>query len=153
MNFIQIVKDYINRNKAIFYTYVFLCCLMYIIKVIVMSNVYSRLFNKNSDIETTIKYICITWVTMCILYVIKLRIETQVTLDFLSTIKHNIFSFYIKNNEYNFDDSNVNMDVGRILEVTRSMRELFFWSCHSLIPMIILIVSINIYFIVKYPRV
>jgi ABC-type multidrug transport system fused ATPase/permease subunit len=153
MNFIQIVKDYINHNKSIFYTYVFLCCLMYIIKVIVMSNVYSRLFNKNSDIETTIKYICITWITICVLYVIKLRIETQVTLSFLSKIKHDIFSFYIKNNEYNFDDNNVNTDVARILEVTRSIRGLFFWTVNSLIPIIILIITINIYFMVKYPQV
>ena len=153
MNFIQIVKDYINHNKAIFYTYVFLCCLMYMIKVIVMSKVYSKLFDKNSDIETAIKYICITWVTICVLYIIKLRIETHVTLNFLSVIKHAIFSFYIKNNEYNFNDSTVNMDVGRILEVTRHMRTLFFWSCNTVIPMIILTVVINIYFIVKFPRV
>ena len=56
-------------------------------------------------------------------------------------------------NETNFNDSNITDDVNNILELTRNLREIFLWLCESLIPVIIIMVVVNLYFLFKYPVV
>jgi ABC-type multidrug transport system fused ATPase/permease subunit len=64
-----------------------------------------------------------------------------------------MFSTYLKKNEIDFSDIDVSSDVRQIIEITKNMKDLFLWVCETIIPILILIVSIDIYFLVKFPMV
>ncbi len=152
MNFINIIKDYISEHKPLFFSFLGVCCISYIIRVIVMSRVYGELFNKQSYIPNVIKTICIIWITISFLYVVKSRIEMILVPDFLSYIRYRVFSFYLKVNEYNYNDTSISADVTRLLDITRSIRDLFYWICQTLIPIVSIIILMNIYFFFIFPK-
>ena len=153
MTLYEIVLDYIRQRKGLYASYVITCSIVYVVKVLVTSFVYSGLFKKDVDIKKVFKRICGVWVLLCVLYVTKSRIETVLIPDFLSFLRLKLFSNYIRNNEFNFNDTDVTSDVTKILEVTRNMRDIFVWVVSTFIPTSILMIAINIYFLVKYPKI
>lgn len=153
MTLYEIVLDYIRQRKGLYASYVITCCILYVVKVLVTSFVYSGLFKKDAVIEKVFKQICGVWVLLCVLYVTKSRIETIIIPDFLSFLRLKLFSNYIRNNEINFNDTDVTSDVTKILEVTRNIRDIFVWIVSTFIPTSILMFTINIYFLVKYPKI
>ena len=153
MTLYEIVLDYIRQRKGLYASYVITCCILYVVKVLVTSFVYSGLFKKDAVIEKVFKQICGVWVLLCVLHVTKSRIETIIIPDFLSFLRLKLFSNYIRNNEINFNDTDVTSDVTKILEVTRNIRDIFVWIVSTFIPTSILMFTINIYFLVKYPKI
>jgi ATP-binding cassette subfamily C protein len=153
MKFINIIKDYISEHKALFYSFIVLCCISYIIRVLVMSRAYGELFNKKANIPNVIKIICAIWVSISVLYVFKSRIEMILIPDFLSYVRHRVFTFYLEANEYNYNDTTISADVSRLLDITRSLRDLFYWLSHTLFPIIIMIIVMNLYFFYIFPRI
>ena len=149
----DLIFDYIKQRNILCTSYVLTCCVVYIVKVLVTSFVYSGLFKPNADIKNVFKNICGVWVLLCILYVTKSRIETEIIPDFLSYLRTKLFSNYIRNNEIKFNDTDVTADVTKILEVTRNTRDIFVWIVSTFIPTMTLMVFINGYFIVKYPKI
>ena len=153
MTLYEIVLDYIRQRKGLYISYVVTCSIVYVVKVLVTSFVYSGLFKKDSDVKKVFKQICGVWVLLCVLYATKSRIETIIIPDFLSFLRLKLFSNYIRNNEFNFNDTDVTSDVTKILEVTRNIRDIFVWIVSTFIPTSILMITINIYFLVKYPKI
>jgi hypothetical protein len=146
MTFKDIIDDYINNSKPLFLSYVSVCCLVYLVKVLLTSYVYSKLFEENANFFAIIKEICGVWVFLCVLYVVKSRLETKVVPDILSCIRRKLFKNYLKNNEVNFNDTDVSGDMNKILEVTRNIRDVVQWLLSTFIATIVLISCINLYF-------
>ena len=96
-----------------------------------------------------IKQICILWVFMSIIYIIKLKIENNLFPEFLSFVRKKLFRNFLEKNKINFNDANVSTDITRIFEITRYMKELFSWFSQLVIPITILTLSINMYFLYK----
>jgi ABC-type multidrug transport system fused ATPase/permease subunit len=153
MTFANLVTDYIKHNKTVMAGYIVTCCVLYVVKVLVTSFVYSGLFKENSDIQEALKRICGVWVLLCVLYVVKSRIETFIIPDLLSYLRRKLFDNYIRNNEVKFNDTDVSADVTKIMEVTRNIRDVFIWTIATFIPTILLMCTINLYFMVKYPSI
>ena len=156
MALMRLVQEYVHENRPLIYSYILACSISYFIRVIITSIVYGQFFEENIKKEqflNIIRNICIVWVFICIFYVIKIRLEYKVIPKFLSFIRKKLFQNYIVMNETNFNDSNITDDVNNILELTRNLREIFLWVCESLIPIIIIMVVVNLYFLYKYPIV
>jgi ABC-type multidrug transport system fused ATPase/permease subunit len=153
MTFKEIIDDYIANSKPLFLGYVSVCCLVYLVKVLLTSYVYSKLFEENANFFAIIKEICGVWVLLCILYVVKSRLETKVVPDILSCIRRKLFKNYLKNNEVNFNDTDVSGDMNKILEVTRNIRDVFQWLLSTFIPTIVLMSCINLYFLYLFPKI
>ena len=156
MGLIELVKQYVEENRALVYSYILVCSVGYFIRVIITSLVYGQFFDDNTtkeDFPSIIRNICIVWVLISIFYIIKIRLEYQVIPRFLSFIRKKLFRNYIVMNETNFNDSNITDDVNNILELTRNLREIFLWFCENLIPIVIIMIIVNGYFLIKYPVV
>jgi ABC-type multidrug transport system fused ATPase/permease subunit len=154
MTLIKLIKDYISENSVAFYSYIFICCVGYFVRVIVTSLIYGQFFEANvgkDDFLRVIKNICLVWVVLSVLYIIQLRLEYKVIPDFIAYIRKKIFKNYILMNETNFNDSNITDDVNNILEMTRNLRDIFLWGCQTLIPTIFIMIVINGYFLFRYP--
>ena len=153
MTFKEIIDDYITNSKPLFLSYVSVCCLVYLVKVLLTSYVYSKLFEENANFFAIIKQICGVWVLLCVLYVVKSRLETKVVPDILSCIRRKLFKNYLKNNEVNFNDTDVSGDMNKILEVTRNIRDVVQWLLSTFIPTIVLMSCINLYFLYRFPKI
>lgn len=153
MTFKDIIDDYITNSKPLFLSYVSVCCLVYLVKVLLTSYVYSKLFEENANFFAIIKQICGVWVLLCVLYVVKSRLETKVVPDILSCIRRKLFKNYLKNNEVNFNDTDVSGDMNKILEVTRNIRDVVQWLLSTFIPTIVLMSCINLYFLYRFPKI
>lgn len=153
MTFKDIIDDYITNSKPLFLGYVSVCCLVYLVKVLLTSYVYSKLFEENANFFAIIKQICGVWVLLCVLYVVKSRLETKVVPDILSCIRRKLFKNYLKNNEINFNDTDVSGDMNKILEVTRNIRDVVQWLLSTFIPTIVLMSCINLYFLYRFPKI
>lgn len=152
MTFKEIVFDYIAHRKTLFNSFLVICCAVYLVKVLLTSHVYSKLF-KGENFERVIKEICSVWVLLCVLYVIKSKIETAFLPDFLSYIRKKLFENYVRNNEVEFNDLNVTEDLQKILEVTRNIRDVFMWLVSTFIPTVVLSSFITLYFLIFYPSI
>ena len=153
MTFKEIIDDYITNSKPLFLSYVSVCCLVYLVKVLLTSYVYSKLFEENANFFAIIKQICGVWVLLCVLYVVKSRLETKVVPDILSCIRRKLFKNYLKNNEVNFNDTDVSGDMNKLLEVTRNIRDVVQWLLSTFIPTIVLMSCINLYFLYRFPKI
>jgi ATP-binding cassette subfamily B protein len=154
MSLIKLIKEYISENSVNFYSYIFICCVGYFIRVIVTSLIYGQFFEADvgkDDFIRVIRNICIVWVSLCVLFIIQIRLEYKVVPDFIAFIRKKIFKNYIVMNETNFNDSNITDDVNNILEMTRNLRDIFLWGCQTLIPTIFIMIVINGYFLFRYP--
>jgi ABC-type multidrug transport system fused ATPase/permease subunit len=153
MTFYDLVTDFIKDNKKLFAGYVTICCVVYMSKVLLTSYTYSKMFNKNADFKETVKQICMVWAFLCILYIVKSRLETVIVPEFLSYIRKKLFANYIRNNEQNFNDTDVTSDLNNILEVSRNIRDIFQWVFGTFIPTVSLMISINMFFMYKFPKI
>ena len=151
--FRDILKDYFNKNKTKIITFISTCSLLYITNVIFLSMAYSAFLDQKSNMNHNLRNVCIVWIFKFTLSFIKSHLERTIVPNFLSVIRTEMFAAYLKKNQVDFNDIDVSSDVRQILEVTKNTRDLFLWGCQSIIPIIILILSINIYFIVKCPIV
>jgi len=153
MTFKEIIEDYITNSKPLFLGYVSVCCIVYIVKVLLTSYVYSKLFSENANFPVIIKEICGVWILLCVLYVVKSRLETKVVPDILSSVRRKLFKNYLKNNEVDFNDTDVSGDMNKILEVTRNIRDVVQWLISTFIPTIFLMSCINLYFLYRFPKI
>ena len=151
--FRDIVKDYFKKNKTKVIIFITTCSLLYITNVIFLSMAYSNFLDKKSDMNRNIRNVCIVWIFKFILSFIRSHLERTIVPNFLSVIRTEMFSAYLKKNQVDFNDIDVSSDVRQILEITKNTRDLFLWACQTVIPIIILVSSINIYFLVKCPIV
>jgi len=153
MTLYDIVSDYIRKKKVLFSSYLIVCCAGYLVKVLVSSAIYSKLFEKDAKFDEVIKKICMVWVALCVLFVLKTRLETVLMPDFLGYLRTTLFDRYVRNNEVRFNDADVTGDVTKILEVTRNIRDVFLWMTGTFIPTVVLMICITLFFIVKFPYI
>jgi ABC-type multidrug transport system fused ATPase/permease subunit len=86
-----------------------------------------------------------------IFYITKTTIENKLFPEFLSYTRQQLFKLFLEKNKTDFNDASISSDITRILEVTRYMKDVFAWVCQYIIPVSILTIFINLYFVYKMP--
>lgn len=149
----KIVKDYINHNKTLFSSFTLSCILHYVLNIIVTSKVYSDFFKKKEDMVKNVRNVCILWISKFIVTYVKCKLEEQVIPTLLSFIRHSLFTEYINSNYLDFNDTDVSGDVKEILELSRISRDFIIWVIQLFIPILIILLFINLFFLYKFPLV
>ena len=150
--FKRLCKEFIEKHKTLFSSFIVISSVSYIMKVIVTPMIYSNIMDlKDNNFYPVIKQIFALWLLTGVIYIIKARMENFIFPEFLSFIRQKLFVLFLEKNKTNFNDSSVAYDITRIFESTRYMKDLFFWFSQYLIPVAILILCINSYFVYKIP--
>lgn len=146
--FIKFAKD-----NPTFYLYLFICCLSYLLQVFGSSYVYKKFFNKDisHNFDKVFKQVCMLWISLFILYIMKSKTESYLIPDIVSFVRKEVIINYLINNESNFSDKYVEKDVYKLIDFGFFFEKVFIWLLESLIPTVILIVFMNIYFLVNKP--
>jgi len=148
--FLKFIKD-----NPTFYIYLFICIFSYLIQVFGSSYVYKKFFKKDisDNFDKVFKQICILWISLFILYVLKSKIETIVIPDIVSFVRREIIINYLKTNEENFTDKDIEKDCYKLIDFGFFFEKIFIWVVETILPIIILVVFMNIYFLVKVPAI
>lgn len=149
----RLVSAYISQNKTLVFSFLFVCSFQYILNVIVTSVVYSKFFQKDTDMKVNMRNVCILWIAKFAVASVKGHIEERIFPEFTAFVRHSLFTEYIEANQVVFDDVNVSGDVRDMLEMARIMRDLFGWVVQSMIPTMIFLVLLISYFSFKFPVV
>lgn len=141
------------ENNPVFYLYLFICSLSYILQVFGSSYVYKKFFKKDitENFDKVFKQICILWISLFILYVLKSKTETIIIPDIVMFSRNEMITKYLRTTEYNFNDRDVEKDSVKLFDFGFFFEKVFIWIIDTIIPTIILVVLMNIYFLVKVP--
>lgn len=153
INFNEIILDYILNNKSLVSSFIIIGSLIYIIRVIILSNFYSKFMKDTENFKENLNKVMYIWVSLCILYVAKNKIETELYSDVLFYIRNTMYAKYIKFNYYFFNDKNPQSDVIVLFDAARVIRDIFYFICQQMIPTLSLMIGLNIYLLIKYPNV
>lgn len=148
-----IIKDYISKNTSNVILYILVCSLENIVKVLITSRIYSSFLKKDADIINSVKNVAYVWVLKFILSYLKSYLESVIIPDITFYMRDRIFSDYLKINEVQFNDVDVSTDVRQIIDLTKLIRDLFIWTTDSVIPVSILMICMNGYFLLNYPTI
>jgi ATP-binding cassette subfamily B protein len=153
INFNEIMFDYIIENKKLVTSFILVGSLIYIIRVIVLSSFYSKFMKDTDNFKNNLKNVMYIWICLCILYVIKNKVETQLYSDVLFHMRNTMYAKYIKYNYHFFNDKNPQSDVIVLFDAARVIRDIFYFICQQMLPTLSLMIGINIYMLIKYPQV
>ena len=152
MLFHKLCHEYIQLHKGLFWSFIVISSISYIVKILVTPMIYSNIMDLTStNFITIIKQLCILWTFIGVIYIVKLRLENKLFPEFLSFVRQRLLRLYLEKNKTDFNEASVSADITRIFEVTRYMKDIFSWTAQFILPMCILIVVINSYFMYKLP--
>jgi len=152
MLFHKLCHEYIQLHKGLFWSFIIISSISYIVKILVTPMIYSNIMDLSStNFITIIKQLCILWTFIGVIYIVKLRLENKLFPEFLSFVRQRLLRLYLEKNKTDFNEASVSADITRIFEVTRYMKDIFSWTVQFILPMCILIVVINSYFLYKLP--
>ena len=152
MLFHKLCHEYIQLHKGLFWSFIIISSISYIVKILVTPMIYSNIMDLTStNFTSIIKQLCILWTVVGVIYIVKLRLENKLFPEFLSFVRQRLLRLYLEKNKTDFNEASVSADITRIFEVTRYMKDIFAWTAQFILPMCILIVVINSYFMYKLP--
>ena len=152
MLFHKLCHEYIQLHKGLFWSFIIISSISYIVKILVTPMIYSNIMDLSStNFIAIIKQLCILWTFIGVIYIVKLRLENKLFPEFLSFVRQRLLRLYLEKNKTDFNEASVSSDITRIFEVTRYMKDIFSWTVQFILPVCILIVVINSYFLYKLP--
>lgn len=149
----NILTEFFKENKAKVIFYVGSCVLNYILRVILVSRVYSDFFNKNTNASSNLRNLVLVWVLRCIMSYVKSYNESIILPEITFFIRNKLFTEYININSVFYNDTDVSNDLRQIIDLSRLIRDIFVWISESIMPVSILMITINSYLIYKFPKV
>jgi len=153
MIFNRIIKDYLSENKGTVGTYIVVCSIDNIIRVLITSRIYSSFLNENVDIVKSVKNVIYIWILKFILSYSKSYLESIIIPNMTFYIRHKLLDDYMKTNQLYFNDLDISTDLRQIIEVTKLVRDVFVWMVETVIPFFTLLLFVNGYLLIKYPKV
>jgi ABC-type multidrug transport system fused ATPase/permease subunit len=119
----------------------------------ITANLYSRLSDENIDFKNTVIKIGMIWTFIVTMQSIKSYFQTKIVSDFTCFMNKKFFENYVRNNEIIFDDSERSADLQLILSLTGNMKTVFVWFTTFFLPTVIMMLCINIYFLIRFPKI
>lgn len=147
------IIKFINSNKIV-YLSIFLSFLSLFLQIIVSSIIYRKFMKKNeleNNFTSLMKKLCVLWLSIFIIYYIKLKIDLTILPTFAKNIRKDFYENYLFTNEYYFDDKSSEKDNLKLMDIGMIAQRLFTWLIDYLIPIVIIMIFMNIYFFIKSP--
>jgi ABC-type multidrug transport system fused ATPase/permease subunit len=83
----------------------------------------------------------------------KTKTESVIIPEIVSYARKQVIINYLKTNEKVFSDKNVERDTMKLIDFGFYFEKVFIWIIESIIPTILLIIFMNIYFLIKTPAI
>ena len=151
----ELVSDYLNENKGIITAFILITLLTFPIESIAIPELYGRLYNTVSGGKATpellrrvgkiILFIIGVWLFIQVFYYIKNWLIGKILPTYLEFTRRVLFTKIIENYENNYKDIKISKNINRLFNLTRDMKDVFFYVATCLIPLALTIGIVNIY--------
>lgn len=151
----ELVSDYLNENKGIITAFILITLFTFPIESIAIPELYGRLYNtvsggKRSDellhrVGKIILIIIGVWLFIQVFYYIKNWLIGKILPTYLEFTRRVLFTKIIENYENNYQDIKISKNINRLFNLTRDIKDVFFYSATCLIPLALTIGIVNIY--------
>lgn len=146
--------DYVKKRKLLFLKYFLIVCLTFPAESLVISRMYSELFNnlkKTGDINNSYnKYLIIAiiavWCIIILFFYFKSSIHAKIIPDYLSFIRSKIFSLTIKFYKNDYKDIKIGKFITRLLGLARILKNIMVDVLEYIFPLGFTILAISAYF-------
>ena len=173
MLFKKLVWDFVLKNTGTFIIYLILVFLTFPTESVILPQLYGKLFatikNKSSNMsggfqkisniinkmstKHLIYLIIFIWIIVVICYYFKHEKESHIVPNYLSFVRKIIFTKTIENHADNYQDIKVGKHISRILDVSRNMRDCTVFVLEQLIPLMLAILLVNIFFLISNKKI
>lgn len=158
----ELVSDYLNENKGIVTAFIIITLLTFPIESIAIPELYGRLYNTVSSgsnnnraskdllkkVGKIILFIIGVWLFIQVFYYIKNWLIGKILPSYLEFTRRVLFKKTIENYENNYQDIKISKNINRLFNLTRDMKDIFYYVATCLIPLALTIGIVNIYFYV-----
>jgi len=151
----ELVSDYLNENKGIITAFILITLLTFPIESIAIPELYGRLYNTVSSgpvsddllrrLGKIILFIIGVWLFIQVFYYIKNWIIGKILPSYLEFTRRVLFTKIIENYENNYQDIKISKNINRLFNLTRDMKDIFFYVATYLIPLALTIGIVIIY--------
>jgi len=158
----ELVSDYLNENKGIVTAFIIITLLTFPIESIAIPELYGRLYNTVSSgsnnnraskdllkkVGKIILFIIGVWLFIQVFYYIKNWLIGKILPSYLEFTRRVLFKKTIENYENNYQDIKISKNINRLFNLTRDIKDIFYYVATCLIPLALTIGIVNIYFYV-----
>ena len=151
----ELVSDYLNENKGIITAFILITLLTFPIESIAIPELYGRLYNTVSSgpvsddllrrLGKIILFIIGVWLFIQVFYYIKNWLIGKILPSYLEFTRRVLFTKIIENYENNYQDIKISKNINRLFNLTRDMKDIFFYVATYLIPLALTIGIVIIY--------
>jgi len=151
----ELVSDYLKENKIVVVAFILVTLLTFPLESIVIPELYGRLYtginNKTGNktytiIGYVIVIIVVVWMFIQIFYYLKNWLLGKILPTYLEYTTKKMFARIIKNYESNYQDIKISKNIARLFELSRDLKDLFYYASSTLLPLILTVCVVNIYF-------
>jgi ABC-type multidrug transport system fused ATPase/permease subunit len=156
----ELVSDYLNENKGIVTAFIIITLLTFPIESIAIPELYGRLYNTVSSgsnnnraskdllkkVGKIILFIIGVWLFIQVFYYIKNWLIGKILPSYLEFTRRVLFKKTIENYENNYQDIKISKNINRLFNLTRDMKDIFYYVATCLIPLALTIGIVNVYF-------
>ncbi len=153
--FKELLFDYLNQNKPTVIAFVLVTLLTFPLEAILIPDLYGRLYtgigNKpNQKIFSRLGFIIIlivsVWVCIQLFYYLKNWLLGKILPTYLEFTTKKLFAKIIENYETNYQDIKISKNIARLFELSRDLKDLFYYASSTLLPLTLTVIVVNIYF-------
>jgi len=168
----ELFLNYVSENKTLVAGLIIMTFLTFPVESIILPRFYSILFDKVREQSSAksrsslpplniknplrliqeqtpigiIITILLIWVFLLIGYAIKSTFHARVTPEYLSFLRQKILGETIKSHKENYQDLKIGKHISRLLDFTRSAKDIVGFSIGDLLPVLVGSLSIVVYF-------
>lgn len=151
----ELVSDYLKENKGIITAFIIITLLTFPIESIAIPELYGRLYNTVSGgkpnqelfrrVGKIIMIIIGVWLFIQVFYYIKNWLIGKILPTYLEFTRRVLFTKIIENYENNYQDIKISKNINRLFNLTRDMKDVFFYMATCLLPLALTVGIVNIY--------
>lgn len=151
----ELVQDYLKQNKTTVIIFIIVVLLTFPLESIVIPELYGRLYigignDDGKKLYRKIGFIILAiigvWVVIQAFYFLKNWLLGKILPSYLEFTTKKLFGKIIQNYESNYQDIKISKNISRLFELSRDLKDLFYYCSSTLLPLVLTILVVNIYF-------
>lgn len=153
MVFWSLLMEFINKYSSQVQLYILCSSISYVLLTVVSPMLLSKVgtINIKENFNPILIPIAIIWLTLIVLYCIKVFISHNLIPNLNSFLKKRLFELYLEKHENNFNESEVTAHMTRLFEIVEHIKSLFLWMIDTVMPMFVLMICVNFYLFYASP--
>ena len=150
----ELVRDYIRQNRLLISFFIIVTLLTFPVESILIPELYGRLYTGVGSRRTPegvkrigklIMVIIGVWLVIQLFYFLKNRLNSKILPKYLEFTRKKLFVKIIENYETNYKDIEISKTIARIFELTRDMKDFFYFVSDILLPLLLTVILVVLY--------